>query len=1079
MPATLAFRYRIGSELAMQCANCATDNAPGSKFCTNCGVALDTVCAACGRGCHSAARFCGWCGAPRAAASSVVEPHVERKQATVLFADIVGSTEMIAGLDAEEAVGRLQPVVEAMAQAVRRFDGTILGRLGDGLKAIFGAPRAQEGHALMACQAALAMQEAMASQPNAIRIRIGLHSGEVVAGAMNAGSFREQEAQGITLHIASRIEQAAEPGGILLSATCRELVGAYCDTRSEGTRVLKGIAAPFDVFRLLGLKPGVASDRFRDESLVQMRGRERELAILKRALLHAEQGAGSAIGIVAVPGIGKSRLCYEFSEWCRERHVDVFEARAHIFGKATPLLPVLELMRALFRITPLMTAATARRQIEEKLLALDPSFADDLPFLADFLGLPVPELEGQNIDPKARRGRLLSVVQGLVKAAGPRTSVIVFEDLHWLDQPSQDFLETIVKAASGTNFVVVLNYRPSWPCPWLALPHYRQLPLAELDSGDIDGLVRDLTGDDPTLEKMISHVARQSDGNPFFAEELVRALARSGVLIGEHGRYRLASSEWHEPVLPPTIEAAIGARLDILPEREKMLLQVGAVIGKEYPAALARQVAGISEGEARELFDHLCDLDLIKASSTVHGPGFAFRHPLIQEVGYAMQLRSRRVALHAAIADAIAQSDWGYQDEFAGLLSHHYEAAGKMTAAARQLSRSATWIGRTNALEAFRQSKKTRQLLGSWSAPRDVEMMRAIASASVLTFGWRVGMTADEADPYAEEALRYAREFADDEAGPEVLMQYGRFKASTGSADAYAALMEEALAMPATDLGRIATIQGCLAQAHWMSGFLLKAEAACDAALKTLAVRQRQGINGIVGLESPPYTSFDVELWINCLKARILVWLGRFDEANILLGEAFRAEGTDREAPVVQYIAYLASVELACHRNDPVAAQRHAARIRAYADQSDIPYLHVYALFATARAKTSSDACADAVRDLQASLEFAAVANAGREHQSHLLAELSYAQYGSGLFDEAAETARTAIEMARDRHHRTAECLASMVHGAGIAVGNSTVVNLESQQYLARAEELIRQTGATLLASRLETLRTDMEARLH
>jgi adenylate cyclase len=216
----------------MQCANCATDNAPGSKFCTNCGVALDTVCAACGRGCHSAARFCGWCGAPRAAPSSVVEPHVERKQATVLFADIVGSTEMIAGLDAEEAVGRLQPVVEAMAQAVRRFDGTILGRLGDGLKAIFGAPRAQEGHALMACQAALAMQEAMASQPNAIKIRIGLHSGEVVAGAMNAGSFREQEAQGITLHIASRIEQAAEPGGILLSATCRELVGAYCDTHS-------------------------------------------------------------------------------------------------------------------------------------------------------------------------------------------------------------------------------------------------------------------------------------------------------------------------------------------------------------------------------------------------------------------------------------------------------------------------------------------------------------------------------------------------------------------------------------------------------------------------------------------------------------------------------------------------------------------------------------------------------------------------------------------------------------------------------------------------------------------------------
>ena len=1061
----------------MQCANCATDNAPGSKFCTNCGVALEVVCAACGRGCHPAARFCGWCGAPRIAPLSVVEPHGERKQATVLFADIVGSTEMIAGLDAEEAVGRLQPAVDAMAQAVQRFDGTVLGKLGDGLKAIFGAPRAQEGHALLACQAAIAIQEAMASQPSPIRTRVGLHSGEVVAGALNAGS--SQEAQGITLHIANRIEQAAEPGGILLSGACRELVGAYCDTRPAGTRVLKGIAMPIEVFRLLGLKPGVASDRFRDESLVQMRGRERELGILKRALLDAEQGAGSAIGIVAVPGIGKSRLCYEFSEWCRARQVDVFEARAHIFGKATPLLPVLELMRALFRITPPMEAATARRQIEEKLLALDPSFVDDLPFLADFLGLPVPELEGQNIDPKARRGRLLSVVQRMVKAAGPRTSVIIFEDLHWLDEPSQDFLESIVKAASGTNFVVVLNYRPTWPCPWLALPHYRQLPLAELDRGDIDGLVRDLTGDDSKLEQMISHVARQSDGNPFFAEELVRALARSGVLTGERGHYRLASSEWHEPVLPPTIEAAIGARLDTLPEREKTLLQVGAVIGKEFPADLAREVAGISEGEARELFGHLCDLDLIKASTTVQGPGFAFRHPLIQEVGYAMQLRSRRISLHAAVADAIAQSDWGYLDEFAGLLSHHYEAAGKMTAAARQLIRSATWIGRTNAGEAFRQSKKTRQLLGSQPGPKDVEMMRALASASVLAFGWRVGMTADEADPYADEALRYAREFADDEAGPEVLMQYGRFKASTGSADAYAALMEEALAMPATDLGRIATIQGCLSQAHWMSGFLSKAEAAADAALKTMAIRRRQGINGIVGLDSPPYTSFDVELWISCLKAQLLVWLGRFDEAAVLLAEAFQAEGTKREAPVVQCIAHLTSVHLACHRNDPVAAHRHAGRIRAYADQSDIPYLNVYALFATARAKTASDDCAGAVRDLQAGLDFAARANAGREYQTHLLAELSYAQYGSGLFDDAAKTAQAAIAMARDRHHRIAECLATMVQGAGIAVGNGGVVNPEAQQYLARAEDLIRVTGATLLTARLQTLRTDMETRLH
>jgi class 3 adenylate cyclase/tetratricopeptide (TPR) repeat protein len=1060
----------------MRCANCATENAPGNKFCTGCGTALESRCGQCGRAIPPTARFCGACGTPHAVTVPRVAPQGERKQATVLFVDIVGSTELIAGLDAEQAGQRLQPVVAIMVEAVRRFDGTVLGKTGDGLKAIFGAPRAQEGHALLACQAALAMQAAMAGQPDSgpIRIRVGLHSGEVVAGAEEA----ELEAQGITLHIASRIEQAAEPGAILLSAACRELAAAYCDTEPAGWRPLKGIPAPVEVFRLVGLKPGGDSERFRDDGGAPMRGRTAELDILKQALLDAERHAGGVIGVMASPGVGKSRLCYEFGEWCRQRQVDVFEARAHVFGKATPLLPILELMRALFRISPTMDPALARRQIESRLLSLDASLADDLPFLVDFVGLPAPELEGQGIDPKVRHARLRNLVVRMVKASGQPTSVIIFEDLHWLDEPSQDFLQTIVEAAAGTNFVVVLNYRPSWTCPWLGLPHYRQLALAELDHGDVERLVHDLVGDEPALTKTIADVAWKSDGNPFFAEELVRALARSGVLAGERGHYRFESDGRFDPILPPTIEAAIGARIDVLPEREKVLLQIAAVIGKEYPTALVCEVAGISRQQAGQLFDRLCQLDLVKPCTTVQGPGFAFRHPLIQEVTYAMQLRSRKAALHASVADAIAQSDWGLQDEFAALLSHHYEAAGQGVAAARHLVRSAGWIGRTNAAEAFRQSKKTRQLLGTQADSKDIEMMRAIASAAVLTFGWRVGMTPDEAESYTEEALRYAREFADDEAGPEALMQYGRFKAATGSADDYAALMEEALAMPVTDLGRIATIQACLAQAHWMSGLLPKAEAACNTALKTLAVRRRRGVNGVVGLDAPPYTSFDVELWINCLKAEILVWQGRFDDAGVLLDEAFQAEGTKREAPVVQYIAHLASVELACHARDPAGARRHADRIRAYADESEIPYLRVNALFASARAAIAASDCSEAVRALQMSLEIVATANVGREKHSRLLAELSYAQYGSGCFGEAIETARRAIEMARRRHHRLAECLASMVHGAGIAVMNGPVVNMEAEQYLARAADLVRATGAALLASRLETLRTDMRGRL-
>lgn len=248
----------------MRCANCAVENAPGAKFCTNCGIALDSACGQCGRALPATARYCGWCGARRVASTSLAEARDERKQATVLFADIVESTELIVGLDAEQAARRLRPAVDAMIEAVRRFDGRVLGKTGDGLKAIFGAPRTQEDHALLACQTALAMQAAIAAQssPVPIRIRIGLHSGEVVAGL----DALELEVQGITLHIASRLEQAAEEGTILLSAACRDLVVAHSDTEPAGWRQFKGMPDPIEVFRLTGLRLGGASNRFRDSS---------------------------------------------------------------------------------------------------------------------------------------------------------------------------------------------------------------------------------------------------------------------------------------------------------------------------------------------------------------------------------------------------------------------------------------------------------------------------------------------------------------------------------------------------------------------------------------------------------------------------------------------------------------------------------------------------------------------------------------------------------------------------------------------------------------------------------------------
>ncbi len=1043
----------------MPCRNCSADNPDGSAFCQNCGQRLGIVCDACGRGCVATARFCGWCGGSLTQGKLVVEPGGERKQATVLFADIVGSTALIVGLDAEQAMDRLQPVVAAMSRAVRRFDGTILRTLGDGLKAAFGAPLAREGHALLACQAALAMRDAVAGLDGAPQIRVGLHSGEVVAGALDTGSSVELEAQGMTVHLASRIEQLAAPGEIALSGECRALIGAYCETEALGPSDVKGLDSAVALFRLVGLRPAVASEQFRGGDLAPFLGRQAELTVLQDALLAAENGVASVIGIAAPAGVGKSRLCFEFGEWCRQRRVDVVEGRAHLFGQATPLLPVLEMLRTFLRVTPRLGTRAARDRVAQSLAALGLDMAADLPILLEFLGIPAADLIAPRLDPAGRSARLQAIVRSLIVAAGQRTSVIIVEDMHWLDPASEAFMQTLVEAVEGTRTVVVFNFRPVWHAVPRDCPYYRELLLAELPDATVGEMVRDLLGDDPALQAIVAHVAMQSGGNPFFAEQLVLSLVQSGVLVGQRGRYRAIGPAIRDLPLPATVEAVIGARLDSLGEREKTLLQIGAIVGKEFPQVLVAEVAGIPMGQAHDLLARLCDAALIQPQSLAGGPGFAFRHPLIQEVSYNTQLRTRRIRLHAAVAGAMGRQEWGLHDECAGLLAYHCEAAGQTLAAATHLGRAARWVGRTNATQAVAHWKKMHFLLHPEPASAEVDRLRALASGQIVSFGWREGMTAEEASPYAEEALRFARRPEEHSLHePLLLASYGRILAASGATDDYVRLVQAALAV--ADVGgdpvHLGTVNVMLSQAYWLSGRLPEAIAANDAALAAFARADNRSEEPGPGLTVNQVFGFDVRHWAECLRSRILVWLGRSDEALECIDRVSRADPEIVDL-VVQFIPHCAAVELAWHRGDTALAQTHAAIVAAFAERSGTRYLHVMAQACLGLAAATAGENAVAERYLTEAVTAARAGKAALEFEARLLAHLAGIHQRAGQPERAAGVAAEAMAVARRRTDRLGEYHASAVALAAGLNGDRTLAE--------RNRELLALTGSLAIES--------------
>jgi class 3 adenylate cyclase/tetratricopeptide (TPR) repeat protein len=681
----------------MQCPRCHAENREGRRFCGECGLSFASTCPSCGFLNEGSEKFCGGCGRSLTPASTVVEPkfgspqsytpkHLaekiltskaalegERKQVTVLFADLKGSMELLADRDPEEARKLLDPVLEHMMEAVHRYEGTVNQVMGDGIMALFGAPLVLEDHAVRACYAALRMQETVKRYAEAVRrshgavvkIRVGLNSGWVVVRTIGSDLHMDYTAVGQTTHLAARMEQLADPGAIVITPDTLALAEGYVQVKSLGPVPVKGLAEPVEVYELTGA--GTARTRLQAAALrglTRFVGRDTEVEHLRRVLGQAGAGRGQVVAMVGEAGVGKSRLVYEFTHSHRVQDWLILEASSVSYGKATSYLPVIDLLKSYFKIGDRDDHREMRAKVLGRVLGLDRALESLLPPLLALLDVPAENAAWQNLDPPERRQLTLDAVKRLLlRESQVQPLLVVFEDLHWVDSETQALLDSLVESLGSARLLLLVNYRPEYQHRWGSKTAYSQLRLDTLPAETTADLLAALLGPDPGLVPLTQMLVKR--GNPFFLEETVRTLVETGALAGECGAYRLTRLVEALQV-PATVQTILAARIDRLPAEEKHLLQAASVIGKRVPCALLAAIAEQPEEALRRGLAHLQEAEFLYETQLFPDLEYTFKHALTHEVTYGSLLQDRRRALHAQI---VAATERLYPDR----LSEHVE----------------------------------------------------------------------------------------------------------------------------------------------------------------------------------------------------------------------------------------------------------------------------------------------------------------------------------------------------------------------------------------------------------------------
>jgi class 3 adenylate cyclase len=752
----------------MRCANCRAENLEGRKFCTQCGSPLAAKCRQCGAATQPGERFCGECGTPLGAypAAALGRPDErqirmadtfapeslegERKIITALFADIKGSMELIEDLDPEEARAIVHPALKLMMEAVQRYGGYVAQSTGDGIFALFGAPVAHEDHPQRALYAALRMQQELKRYSDRIRAegrlpiqaRVGVNTGEVVVQSIATGKGRSEYVPvGHSTGIAARMQALAPVGSIAATEQIRKLCEGYFVFKSLGPTKIKGVSEPVNIYEVIGL--GLLRTRLQRAAArgyTKFVGREREMEAIKHAADVAKSGHGQIVAAVAEPGVGKSRLFHEFKARNQSGWL-VLEAVSVSHGKASAYLPLIDLLHGYFEIAAEDDARRRRQKLLGKLMDLDRSLEDALPYLFTLLGIVESEDPLAQMDAQIRRRRTQDAVKRvLLRESLNQPLMVIFEDLHWIDEETQAVLNVLIEGIAKAPLLLLVNYRPEYSHAWGSKTNYTQLRLDPLGKESAGEMLTTLVGDSPELAPLKRLVLERAEGNPLFMEELIEALFEEGVVV-KNGAIKLAKP-LGQVKIPQTVQDILSARVDRLPPEAKELLQTLAVIGMEFPLLLVREIVQQPPEQLDNLLSGLQTSELIYEQPASGDLEYTFKHALIHDVAYSSVLQERRKVIHERIGKSIETLYAETLDDHIASLAHHYQRSANAGKAVTYLLRAGDQAHQRSAFsvaaEYFENASERLKELPS-SAERDrmeYAIHTGLADVTLVTRGY-------------------------------------------------------------------------------------------------------------------------------------------------------------------------------------------------------------------------------------------------------------------------------------------------------------------------------------------------------